>query len=718
MKQVIRKGLKEIIVDEVADPVASSNHVLVRPFYSLISPGTETADIHTDHIVKEVADNPSHLRTVWNVMKKTDPVSTFNEVRAKFSDYAVLGYSGAGVIVEKDAKVTDLAIGQRVAYGGEGTGHGETINVGRNLIARVPDNVSFEEACFTTLGAIAMNGVRLANINIGDVVAVIGMGIVGQLTAQLVRCQGGVVIAIDLDKKRVDLAVETGADHGIVASETSVDEVRSLTGGRGADCVIVAAASKSPKPLQDAASMCCDRGRLVMVGACPIEIPRAEMYVKELSFVVSRAYGPGSYDPTYEKQGVDYPISYVRWTENRNMEEFLRLIAAGRVNVKPLISHEFELDDAPSAYDTIMQNGGSSMAVVLRYPASQLADAVASYTPKRKITLATAPVNKDTLNFALVGAGNLAKWAHLPALKKLDGARLHAVHSNSGARGKSYGMRFGASYAGSDYNAILADNDIDAVLIASRHSEHAQQAIEALTSGKHVFLEKPMAVTLDECRALSRAVQTSGKRLMVGFNRRFAPYYLDLKKNLSGRTSPVVVTVRMNSPGIENGWAAEASQGGVVLGEGCHFIDLMYWLLESEPVSVSAYGFGGHNIAASLKFADGSIGNFVYTVVGSESSAGEMVEIFAPGVAARSEDFKRLIVKKKTQSSSSKFFAAKGYDAQLASFVKSLKEGTETEITVRDGTRATLGCLLMLESAETGEPRRFDLDEICQNHLR
>ena len=355
MKQVIRKGLKDIIVDEVADPMVSANHVLVRPFYSLISAGTETADIHTDHIVKEVADNPSHLKTVWNVMKKTDPVSTFNEVRAKFSDYAVLGYSGAGVIVEKDARVTDLQIGQRVAYGGEGTGHGETINVGRNLIARVPDNVSFQEACFTTLGAIAMNSVRLADINIGDVVAVIGLGLVGQLTAQLVRCQGGVVIAIDLDKKRVEMAKEMGADFGVVASDTSIDEVKSLTSGRGADCVIVAAASKSPKPLQDGVFMCRDRGRVIMVGACPIEIPRAEMYVKELSFMVSRAYGPGSYDPKYEKQGVDYPISYVRWTENRNMEEFLRLISTGKVNVKSLISHEFDLDEAPKAYSTIIR---------------------------------------------------------------------------------------------------------------------------------------------------------------------------------------------------------------------------------------------------------------------------------------------------------------------------------------------------------------------------
>lgn len=713
MKQVIRKGLKEIIVDEVADPVVTSNHVLVRPFYSLISSGTETADIHTDSLVKEVADNPSHLQTVWNVMMKTDPVSTFNEIRAKFKDYAVLGYSGAGIIIEKDEKVTDLQIGQRVAYGGEGTGHGETINVGRNLIARVPDAVSFQEACFTTLGAIAMNSVRLSEINIGDTVAVIGLGLVGQLVAQLVRCQGGVVIAIDLDKKRVELAKETGADFGLTANEATVEEVKALTNGRGADCVIVAAASKSPLPLQQGVSMACDRGRVVMVGACPIEIPRAEMYIKELKFMVSRAYGPGSYDPSYEKQGIDYPISYVRWTENRNMEEFLRLMAVGKVNVKPLISHEFALEDAPKAYETILGgNGSSSLAVVLKYPINEAENALETFQPTRKIVVNSAPVQKDEIKFALVGAGNLAKWAHLPAIQKIAGANLHAVYSNRGAQGKSYAMRFGAKYSTSDYEQILSDADVDVILISSRHKEHAQQAIDALTAGKHVFIEKPMAVTIEECRQIYRAVQQSGKRLMVGFNRRFAPYYVEMKREISKRTSPAVISTRMNSPGIENGWAAEKAHGGVVLGEGCHFIDLMYWLLESEPVSISAYGFGEHNVAATLKFADGSIGNFIYTVVGSATSGGEMVEVFAPGVNVLSEDFKRIVIKKNKREARSKFFAAKGYQEQLESFVRSLRSGTETAVTAIDGARATLGCLLMLESVRTGEALEFNLDEI------
>ncbi len=714
MKQVIRRGLKEIIVDEVADPMAANNHVLVRPFYSLISTGTETADIHTDNIVKEVADNPGHLQTVWNVMKKTDPISTINEVRAKFKDYAVLGYSGAGIIVEKHDSVTDLQIGQRVAYGGEGTGHGETIPVGRNLIARVPDNVSFQEACFTTLGAIAMNSVRLSEINVGDVVAVVGLGLVGQLVSQLVRCQGGVVIAIDLQKERVDLAKATGADYGLISSDTTVAEVRALTDGRGADCVIVAAASKSPKPLQQGVSMARDRGRVIMVGACPIEIPRTEMYVKELSFMVSRAYGPGSYDPKYEKQGIDYPISYVRWTENRNMEEFLRLISIGRIDVKPLITDEFNLDEAPKAYETIMAEGSKSLACVLRYPVNDLENPLENYQPKRKVVVNDVDPVEGEIRFALVGAGNLAKWAHLPALKKINGAKLQAVYSNRGAQGKAYAMRFDANYHTSDYNEILNDKDVDVVLISSRHSAHAREAIAALNAGKHVFIEKPMAITIEECQEIYQAVQKSGKRLMVGFNRRFAPYYTEMKQLIKNRTSPIVVSTRMNSPGIEKGWAAEPGQGGVVLGEGCHFIDLMYWLTESEPVSVSAFGFHEHNVSATFKFADGSIGTFIYTVVGSESSGGELVEVFSQGVAASTEDFKRLVVKKKDRKGRSKFFADKGYDEQLESFVNSLKSGNETEITAIDGTRATLGCLLMLESVRTGEPCEFNLDEILK----
>ncbi|MEC4888805.1 MAG: bi-domain-containing oxidoreductase [Nitrospira sp.] len=727
MKQVIRRGLREIIVDEVADPKPSSNHVLVHPLYSLISSGTETADIHTDSLMKEVADNPSHLRKVWNIMQKTDPISTFHEVRAKFAEYAVLGYSGAGIIVEKHPTVLDLSLGQRVAYGGEGTGHGETINVGRNLIARVPDNVPFQDACFTTLGSIAMNAVRQAEIQIGESVVVMGLGLVGQLISQLVRCQGGIVIASDLMRERVELAQKLGADFGVMAGETAVAETNALTQGRGADCVIVAVASKSSAPVKQAIQMSRERGRLVIVGACPLDLSRDAMYAKELKLLMARAYGPGSYDQIYEKQGIDYPFSYVRWTENRNMEEFLRLLSVGKVNVKPLVTHEFNLVDAPKGYEAILNPETKSLAVLLRYPANDTQDAIKAYKPTRKIELPNvAEAAEGILKIGLVGAGNLAKWAHLPAINKIGEAKLHAVCSSSGARGKSYALRFGAKYASSDYEEMVKDPDIDVILVSSASHHHARETILALRSGKHVFVEKPMAVSIAECREIYQAVRETGKQVCVGFNRRFAPCYLEMKRQLAGRSVPMIVTTRMNSPGMRGGfWGGDPKFGGATVGEGCHFIDLMYWLTAAEPVSVSAHclpigsqePLGVNNLAASIRFADGSVGSFLYSTVGSESSGGEYVEAFSQGVGVSSEDFKQVTVKKSSRKSKKMMFADKGYVEQMKSFVGSLRSGKAPAVSVIDGARATIVCLLMIESARIRRTIEFDLIDILENGL-
>ena len=346
MKQVFRKGLSHIVVAEAPEPMLTTNHVLVNPVYSLISSGTESASIH-EGIIKEVAENPSQLRKVWDGMKSMGPLATFAEVRAKFQEYAALGYSGAGVVSARHPSVTEIEIGDRVAYGGEGTGHGQTILASRNLVVRVPDSVPFQQACFTTLGSIALNSIRISEVGVGDVVAVIGLGLVGQLIAQLARLQGARVIGIDLRSDRVELARKLGLDHGLDGSFSIAQEVSSLTNGLGADCVIVAAASKSSAPCQLALELCKDRGTIVVVGAVEMSFPWSEMYMKEIRLLMSRAYGPGSYDPEYEVRGRDYPIAYVRWTEKRNMEEFLRLVSIGRIDLQPLITHEFELEDAP-----------------------------------------------------------------------------------------------------------------------------------------------------------------------------------------------------------------------------------------------------------------------------------------------------------------------------------------------------------------------------------
>ncbi|MEK6408465.1 MAG: bi-domain-containing oxidoreductase [Acidobacteriota bacterium] len=720
MKQVLRKGFKEIVVDEVPDPMVVPHHVLVRPHYSLISSGTETASIHQDGVLKEVADNPSHLRKIRDVMKAVGPVRTVTEVKAKFSEYAVLGYSGAGVIVDKHPTVTDLEIGDRVAYGGEGAGHGETILAGRNLVAKVAGSVGFEHACFTTLGSIALNAVRTANIGVGDTVAVIGLGLVGQLVAQLVRLQGGAVIALDLKADRVELARRLGADYALAGGNSTAQEVRALTSGRGADCVIVAAAAKSAAPARLALELCRDRGRLVIVGAVELNLPWYEMYLKEIQLFMSRAYGPGSYDSDYEKQARDYPFAYVRWTENRNMEEFLRLIALGRVELEPLITHQFDLDQSAAAYQTILNPSSNSLAVLLRYREAESDEPAAAFRPRRKVQVAAQSAVLSEVQVALVGAGNIARWDHLPNLKKAPGATLRAVCSTSGARGKTYALRFGADYCCSDYEEILGDPEIDVVMIASRNQYHGAQSLAALRAGKHVFVEKPMALTEEECRDICRAVKETGKHLTIGFNRRFAPFYVEMKKQLALRSGPAVLNCRINSPGISGDyWMADPATGGAILGEACHFVDLLYWLLDSEPVAVSAYSLptgkkepiGENNLVASFRFEDGSIGNLTYCTVGSRASAGERVEAFAQGAGVVVEDFKRLKIQTGLQRKRSRLFADKGYRAQLESFLTSIRKGTTPEVTARDGARATIGCLRMLESARTRRPCAIDPDE-------
>jgi predicted dehydrogenase/threonine dehydrogenase-like Zn-dependent dehydrogenase len=711
MKQVLRRGLKEMVVDDVPAPRPGRNQVLVRPHFSLISSGTETASIKTGSLVSELADNPSHISKVLAAMRANGPGRTVREVLAKFSDYAVLGYAGAGEIIDMHPSVRDLEIGARVAYGGEGTGHGEVIATSRQLVAQVPDDLGLDGAAFATLGAIAMNTVRIAQPALGETVAVIGLGLVGQLVCQLARLQGARVFALDLQPARVELALKLGAERGFAGDEGSSEAIRALTDGRGVDCAIVAAAAKSAIPSQLALRLTRDRGRIAVVGAVALEFPWLDMYLKEIQLLMARAYGPGSYDDHYERDGEDYPVAYVRWTENRNMTEFLRLAGNKLVNVNALVSHRFDLDAAPQAYSAIMAPGTDSLAVLLEYSATK-GEPATPFPINRRVQLRdpiTTPESK--IRMGLVGAGNIARWAHMQALQKLDTASLRAVCAASGTRAKSYAKRFDAEYCTTEYSELLNDKDLDAIIIASRNPLHAAQALAALEAGKHVFVEKPMALTEAECVALLDAQRASGCVLQVGFNRRFAPIYKSMKSKLVRRAGPAVISCRVNSPGIGNGfWMADPSIGGAILGEACHFVDLFAWLLDSEPISVGAYRlpkrrsepFGENNVVASFAYADGSVAALTYCTVGHPKGGGERVEAFAPGVSVAAEDFKTLFTPGAFREKHERLVVNKGYDAQLAAFARAIKGEKVEYPNGYDGSRATIGCLRLLESADNG----------------
>ena len=403
------------------------------------------------------------------------------------------------------------------------------------------------------------------------------------------------------------------------------------------------------------------------------------------------------------------------------MEEFLRLVSRGDVQLNALITHRFPLEDGAKAYATIMDLASNSLAVLLQYRTPDSRSAAAEFTPRRTVVIQTGKKPAGKLGVALIGAGNLARWAHLPNLQKNADVSLRAIHSASGVRGKSYAARFGAAYCATDYKQVLEDPEVDLVFIASRSQHHAAQALQALGAGKHVFVEKPMALTEVECRDLVQAADETGQQLTVGFNRRFAPFYIPLKQHLAKRSSPAVLQCRINSPGISGSyWMADPASGGAILGEACHFVDLMYWLLDAEPVSVSAYTLptrkqdpiGENNMVASFRFADGSIGNLTYCTVGSRTSGGERVEAYVQGVGLQTEDFKRLTIAGAVRKSKKQMFADKGYGAQIDGFIEALRKGTEAQITVRDGARSSIACLRMLDSARELMPKNIDWERV------
>ena len=589
-----------------------------------------------------------------------------------------LGYSLAGVVLEA-CDDAPAAPGELVACAGAGlASHAEIVSVPRTLCARVPESVAAEDAAYATVAAIALHGVRLAGLGLGDVVAVVGLGLVGQLAAELAAAAGCVVLGCDPDERRVRLAQETGIFATTDPQDLDAEAAR-LTNRRGADGVLITAASRSSAPFTTATTVARERATVVLVGDVPVESPRAPLFAKELKLVVSRSYGPGRYDPVYEERGIDYPAGYVRWTEGRNLEEVLRLMASGALRPSRLTTHMFDLDDGANAYQ-LLESEEPSVGILIRYSGHASANGRAVAIPRSARRLRA--LGRRRVRVGVVGAGAFARGVLMPQVARH--ADIVAVATATGVSARASATRFGASLASTDAAAVLELPECDAVLIATRHDTHSAYAARALRAGKHVFVEKPLALNETELEEVERAAAEGSGILMVGFNRRFAPLASRLHDRLCGR-GPLVITYRVNAGRLPRGhWTHDpAVGGGRIVGEVCHFVDFAMYLTGSAPASVQAAAVGGgseprdDSLAATLRFPDGSVAVIVYSAVGDPALPKERVEVLGEAGAAVLEDFSELRLYTGGHEEQVSRRRDKGHATEIETFLACCREGRQ-----------------------------------------
>lgn len=689
MKQVLVKQ-GQAITDDIPAPIVSDNGVLVKVMYSCISAGTEMTGINESgkSLIKKAMEQPEKVKKAFNMFKD----GGLNAVLGKVKDMGSgkpTGYSAAGVIVGVGKNIKDLKIGDRVACAGAGiANHAEYIDVPRNLVMRIPDGLGFDLASTVTLGGIALQGVRRADVRLGEIVAVIGMGILGQLQVQMLKASGCRVIGIDIDDRRLNVAKENGCDYTLNSKNIDVvKEIEKITEGYGVDVVLITAATKSNEILSQAFGMCRRKGKVVLVGVVGNEYNRDDMYKKELDFIISTSYGPGRYDPIYEEKGIDYPYAYVRWTENRNMEEYLRLISNNKVNLDTLIEEVYEIDNADKAYAELKNGENKPLMVLLKY-SEEMSDKI-----QRTVYVNRELLKKDSkINVAIVGAGGFAKGMHLPNLQKLkDIYNIYAIMSRTGTNAKAIAEQYGAVYATTDFNDIITDPNVDMVMICTRHNLHAQMSIEAMKKGKAVFVEKPMALNESELEEVIKTIEETKVPYAVGFNRRFSKYVLEAKKHIEDRLNPVIINYQMNAGYIPlDFWVHTEEGGGRIVGEGCHIFDLFNYFTDSEVVSVSVDSISpttdniSHrdNVVVTLKYKDGSLCTLTYTSLGNNSYSKEFCQIYCDGKIITIDDYKKIngygVKVDNIQSNSSD----KGQYEELVEFGRVIKNGQNYSIPV------------------------------------
>jgi len=679
MKQVfIKKG--KVIVDEVPAPLISVNEVLVHVYYSCISSGTEVSGIEKSGkpLFKKIIDKPQNIRKVLDLLKNKGLSKTIRKVKSKVDSQTPTGYSAAGLVLEVGENIENIKVGDKVACAGAGiANHAEFIAVPENLVVRVPENLSLNYASTVTLGSIALQGVRRCKPELGEFVVVMGLGILGQLTVQLLKLSGCKVIGIDLEQKRIDKALSLGLDIGFNPNKVNiVEEVIRNTNGYGADSAVITASSASSTVINQAMEMCRKKGKIVVVGDIPLNIERKYFYEKELDLLISTSYGPGRYDEKYELKGYDYPYTYVRWTENRNMKEYLSLLSENKINVKDLIEEVYKIEEAPKAFESLRRGDNRPLVVLMEYHRDSLL--------KERIIKTSYKIRQDKINVGVIGAGSFTREVHLPNLEKLNKFyNIYAICCKSGNNAKSLAKQFDAVCATTDYTEILKDKNIDMVLISTRHNLHAKIAIDAANAGKAIFLEKPMALNQEELSKLVDTLEKTKVPFMVGFNRRFSPFALIIKEQINNRVNPIMVSYIMNAGFIpKDHWVHTAEGSGRNIGEACHIYDLFNYFTNCKVSKVKATSINpkteqyssNDNFVVTIKYKDSSVCNLVYTSLGSKKAPKEKIEIYFDNKIIYLNNYKELEFFGLREKNIKINIQDKGHYNELQKFAKSIKE--------------------------------------------
>jgi len=723
MKQLLQQvSGGEVEVVDVPAPKLLAGCVLVRTAASLVSVGTERAssEFARKNLLQKARMRPDLVREVWNKVRRDGALATLAAVRSRMDQPSAPGYSSSGTVVAVGEGVTDIRPGDRVACAGAGHAvHAEFACIPRLLLARIPSGsgVSFEHAAATTVGAVALHGVRTAEVKLGDVVGVIGLGLLGQLTVQILKAAGCRVVGMDIDRERVELALRLGADAVSDSSSAFLDACLQQSGGRGVDAVLITAQTISSDPVNLAAEAARDRAVVVAVGTVGMALERRTFYEKELDFRVSRSYGPGRYDAAYEQKGVDYPVGYVRWTETRNMEAFLQLLADSKVDVGALITHRFPIEQARSAYDLITGKSQQAfLGVLITYP--EAAEETWSVEVAGK---GSRPAAAKSVAIGLLGAGSFATGTLLPAIRRVGGVALVGVCAANGSHSHHAAKKFGFRYSATDEDSLINDAAINAVVVATRHHLHSRQVLAALKAGKHVFCEKPLCLNEEELHDIARFYDEKSEQqaackplLMVGFNRRFAPLALRLKNFLREIHEPLALHYRVNAGFIPaDHWLNDPEQGGGrIIGEICHFVDFLSFLIGAAPIEVQAHSlanpgkYSNDNVICSLRFADGSQGTISYLANGDKSYSKERVEVFGGGAVAVLEDFRllELVSRGRKQVFRSWFRQDKGHRGEWEAFVSALRTGGGSPIPFVEIVTTMQATFALDESRSSGQP--------------